>query len=277
VNKTISHVSQLPAWFSLEKYDSAKELNAAGWYLQFCARSIYSHHFEKLDDELRLILLAKHNEEVEQIRNEGVIKNEIHRHAGIFSGLAVYELTLWEQLLITTELLSSIGGGDELFRKVRNIEADLSMPESKWEYLTDEEYQTLQTPLSESADIGGQIYLAVDWSLPDCILMQQFKSLIEVKRAKHSEDNVKQQRRPDFNGWVRAGVLPYIDLKYWAKSQGVQITNRCMADAIFPHGEGGEEVVRKTTKVIAEKLFDRSNMRLLMALSEGDKSETGAL
>jgi hypothetical protein len=40
-----------------------------------------------------------------------------------------------------------------------------------------------------------------------------------------------------------------------------------MADAIFPPGEGGEEIVRKTTSKIAKELMADGNLKFLAALA----------
>ena len=64
-----------------------------------------------------------------------------------------------------------------------------------------------------------------------------------------------QFRTPDYREWARVGILQYLDLKAWEKQAEVTIPNRVMADAIFPHGEGGEEVVRKTTAKLADEVL----------------------
>ena len=46
-----------------------------------------------------------------------------------------------------------------------------------------------------------------------------------------------------------------------------------MADAIFPQGEGGEEVVRKTTKPLAESVLGKGFLEKLEAIAAHEKAE----
>lgn len=241
--------------------------------MQLNARSIYSHHFEWLDNEpeLKSVVLGNHNKTVDMIQSEGVIKNwqDDYNLSLALSGLAVNEFSVWNFSLMTNELKSSIFKGDKLIQKICNINDD-SLPESEWENLTEAEFKIVENPVSEYLHNKHILYLEVDLNLPDYLLQQQFNALIKDKRAKHDNDIKSAKRRPDFDGWIKAGVLPYIDLNYWAKSQGVKITNRCMADAIFPHGEGGEEVVRKTTQKLAKDLLTGKYLLTLNALAKAE-------
>ena len=38
--KRIKHVSELPSWFDLKKYDFAEKLDALGWYQQLAIRGM---------------------------------------------------------------------------------------------------------------------------------------------------------------------------------------------------------------------------------------------
>lgn len=114
--------------------------------------------------------------------------------------------------------------------------------------------------------------ISVNLTLPNELLVEQFKVFLQSLRAKTEVKDIKKFRRPDFQGWVRFGVLPFLDLMIWAFETKTKIPNRVMADAIFPTGEGGEEVVRKTTKPLVAELLDVKNIEILAALSE-DKAE----
>jgi Family of unknown function (DUF6387) len=67
--------------------------------------------------------------------------------------------------------------------------------------------------------------------------------------------------------------LPYADLLIWAKENKVKIPNRVFADAIFPQGEGGEEVVRKTTRPLAKRVLGSLNMEILEARAASELAE----
>jgi hypothetical protein len=53
----------------------------------------------------------------------------------------------------------------------------------------------------------------------------------------------------------------------------VKIPNRVFADAIFPLGEGGEEVVRKTTRPLAMRVMGKLNVEILKARAASQLAE----
>lgn len=55
MKKRIKHVSELPEWFNLEKYNNARKLNANGWYEQLCIRgNILKYYDLEFLDEVGL-------------------------------------------------------------------------------------------------------------------------------------------------------------------------------------------------------------------------------
>lgn len=111
-------------------------------------------------------------------------------------------------------------------------------------------------------------YLNIDLSLPDKLLIDQFSVLLKELRMARPCPKIN-----NFNAWVRSAVLPYLDLEIWAKETGVLITNKLMADAIFPNGEGGEEDVRKTTKKYAKELLSDKKLHLLASIASIELAE----
>jgi hypothetical protein len=71
---------------------------------------------------------------------------------------------------------------------------------------------------------------------------------------------------PDFNEWIRIGILPYLDLKIWEMQENVSIPNRVMADAIFTDEISGEETVRKTTDKLACQVLEGDILKELAVL-----------
>ena len=72
---------------------------------------------------------------------------------------------------------------------------------------------------------------------------------------------------PEYQKWVDYAVLPYLDLKLWAEEESCSIPNRVMADAIFPNGDKGEEMVRKTTQKIANMLMEEGYVEFLATIA----------
>ena len=76
---------------------------------------------------------------------------------------------------------------------------------------------------------------------------------------------------------MKFGLLPYLDLHIWKKETGIKIPNRVTADAIFLPGEGGEEVVRKTTHKIAQEVMSNRYLNMLAAIAVEEVSERNHL
>ena len=110
-----------------------------------------------------------------------------------------------------------------------------------------------------------EVLLSVDLNFPERILMENFKKIIQRAKALRAKEQIDEwdYRQLDFKEWERIGLLPYLDLQIWAFREEKKITNRVMADAIFSHGEGGEEVVRKTTSKLGEKVLDGAMWQIL--------------
>jgi len=120
-----------------------------------------------------------------------------------------------------------------------------------------------------------QVNVSVNLSLPDKVLIKQFIQMLQslrdpLQRVYYPDPD---QRKPDYSNWVRFGVLPYLDLRIWEREAEIKIPNRVMADAIFPPGVGGEEVVRKTTAKLAEELQTLESLETLAALAAHEIAE----
>lgn len=103
---------------------------------------------------------------------------------------------------------------------------------------------------------GTKNPVMVDLNLPDAVLLKAFKQWLENARKETSTGkNTRRYRKPDFESWIRLGILPWLDLNIWEVEANVTIPNRVMANAIYPPGDGGEETVRKTTKPLALRLI----------------------
>ena len=117
--------------------------------------------------------------------------------------------------------------------------------------------------------LDNDVHVRVDLGLPDKVLIKQFKQMLESIRKPLLKVGVfvENKQRPDFEGWAKFGILPYVDLTISAEIEGVTIPNRVMADAIFLVGEGGEEVIRKTTQKLVEEMLIESHLNKLAALA----------
>jgi len=69
--------------------------------------------------------------------------------------------------------------------------------------------------------------------------------------------------RPEY----ASGVLPYIDLCYWAKANGKNIPNHIIGDWLFPDDMVDvAEKIRKVTQPLAKRSVNPNFIRTLSAL-----------
>lgn len=289
--KRIKHVSDLPQWFNLEKYKASSALDSSGWYEQLSVRRdliglIGSPRWESWQangppktgrQTMRALALVRDMPIVD------VAKNDLLR--AYFYGGAMQELKTCDLRysfgvhLTTVRNLYLTEGHIErdkrthargFFAQIFNDENSLAYP------LVYKHVDWIDEPVDNIGYSGGfAVNLRVNMLLPDKVLVEQFKRVLNELRSplQRAGISIANTQKPDFSDWVRFGVLPYLDLQIWQREVGVKIPNRVMADAIFLPGEGGEEVVRKTTAKFAKELLTRKHLETLAALAAHEIAE----
>ncbi|MDO9366113.1 MAG: DUF6387 family protein [Methylotenera sp.] len=288
--KTIKHIKELPSWFKLGKYDVAKILDATGWYEQLSARRNLKLYVDRdihdgspsslqtleVLEALRAtpIIDVKSNLLVNVLLAGGSLE-ELKSGSPRYS-LGVHMTTVREHYLAEGNI------EDEKRTYARNFFAQIFSGDLFKEPYVPLKY-TCKDWIDEPIDFiksnqSLDINLTVDISLPDSVLIEQFKLFLREMRSplKQAGISIDNKLRPDFDGWAKFGVLPYLDLSLWAEVEGLKIPNRVMADAIFPRGEGGEEVVRKTTQKLAYETLTESHLNKLAALAAHEIAERNA-
>ena len=103
---------------------------------------------------------------------------------------------------------------------------------------------------------GVKVY--VDLNATDNQIKENFNSWLKNKR-KVTERNVSKRcfTEIDFSRWEKHKILPYIDLKLIAHSEGKTLTQSKIGDLLFSSDKVIERPlkVRKTVKPLAEKLL----------------------
>lgn len=288
--RKIRHINELPEWFKLEKYAAAKTLDAAGWYEQLsirnCLSSLRIHRVRE-----NLPALQQNLEALEALQATPIIDVDNNfLIKALCCGGELWELkskkpnySLGVHLSTVREHYLAEGNiEDEKRIYARNFFSQI-FDENLFEHPIKPLKYTCQDWIDEpidfirnSPDYG--VHIKVDLGLPDKVLIEQFKQFLINLRSplKQAGVSIDNKLRPDFEGWVKFGILPYLDLNTWAELEGVLIPNRVMADAIFPVGEGGEEVVRKTTQKIADEILTKSHLNKLAALAAYEIAEQNA-
>ena len=278
--ETIKNVRDLPSWFVLTKYDGTKTLDAAGWYEQLKVRSeilwylIYERETESELYETALnkiyetpIVDVMSNFELNLLFADGNI-NEF-RSKSIRYSLGVQMTTVRQHYQTEHNIeIEKRNYARDFFKDVFEFDADDMLADLELRY----PYQDwLDEPIdnNQSEPHNYFVNIRVNMALPYKVLINQFESLIAGLSSELDERGVsiRSKIRLDFESWNKFAILPYLDLLIWSMSEGKKIPNRVVADAIFRLGEGGEEVVRKTTQKLASLVLTDSHLQFLASIA----------
>lgn len=106
---------------------------------------------------------------------------------------------------------------------------------------------------------GIALYLSVDLSVPDEILLSDMKALLPKWR---DELGVEAEEIQINNTWsvirkkiIEYNVLPYIDLHLWSNIKGVSIPGGVLAVSLFPDGDKEQFAIAQTIRPFIERLM----------------------
>jgi len=271
MTEIIKNVSNLPEWFNLAKYAAAESMDSAGWLEQLAMRKqltslVGSPRWESWQpsptskigqQSLQILALIRETPILNIAKNE-LLEGYFYDDSPLerIPSIGVHLTSV--RNLYTTEGRIEKDKRDHA-RELFNDNNPYSYKGTNW----------IDEPVDGIADSGDfEVNIRVNMMLPDNLLVEHFKILLnELRGGSHPGVLLlKNTRQPNFDNWISCGVLPYMDLQIWQKEIGVKIPNRVMADAIFPVGEGGEEVVRKTTAKLADELLTTKYQHTLASL-----------
>lgn len=290
--KRIKRVDDLPEWFNLAKYAATESLDAAGWYEQLSVRrelcvllGFYSDGSWPVADT-REVIDRPETLILEHIRATPIVDvcgDEMMR--AYFYDNEIHELKTRQPHHVLGVRLSSIG---DLYMTEHDIEREKRDYARKFFAQFDDPWEMphkfpcpdwIDEPVDAISNLSGwNLNVRVNMQLPDKMLIEQFERLLKDRRAQLHDLGIpgRFSLKSDFSGWHKFRVLPYLDLKIWEHEAKASIPNRVMADAIFPAGEGGEEVVRKTTAKLAVDLMIFKPLIILAAIAAQKIAEQNA-
>lgn len=286
--RMIRNVCELPSWFDRNNYAAATELDAAGWYVQLklrqdalcyldfdesrvypntpfaieAMRKDYAHGFRCVTDLLRLSPIAPPTAISTQPLFEGFFGPT---YSAAVRTMTVGDLRVAERKLSVGRKQYSINwidGIDDAFLGRKRV----VFGRKNWINRPLHESSKCDLPadlneIREQRSPWGDTPVVVNLSMPDAMLIEQFRDwLDEIRKTMSSQAGKRRYQRPDFESWIRFGVLPFLDLTIWAKENGLSIPNRVMADAIFEPWMGDSEAVRKTAAPLAMSLLKGSDI-----------------
>lgn len=284
----LRRASDLPTWFDLTKYAGAESMDAAGWYEQLSMRRDLSglvgsprwDSWKEIDNPPTTSDRCKEILEIIRLNPLPDVSENLLLRIYFYGG-AMHEIKLRDPKYSRGVHLATVR---ELYMTERNIDEPnrdyarnffAQFDQNDWLDDLPIEFPCkdwIDEPVDAiSSSYGFHVNARVNLMVPDKLLVEQFKLMLAELRR--SGVFVENYAKFDFSGWIRFGILPYLDLKIWEKEAGIKIPNRVMADAIFPPGEGGEEVVRKTTEKLAKQLLTLKNLETLASLAAQEIAE----
>jgi len=292
--KRIKHVSDLPTWFQLEKYNIAKNLDANGWYEQVCIRAHCLEYVSSEEGSARQEI-AKHPEFKEAlagIREKPIYNMRVDGRLPLlfyFENIArglktksphflpsIHTLCLLEFDFLRRDIdPKRLDYVAKWVNQFPDNDEDIFIPLYKYEpWIQEPIHNSLREDLTEQPAFSGTDPVIIDFNFPDKTLIENFKKYISVRRTELKMEHLsKPIRKCNFSEWIRYGALPYLDLKIWELETKTKIPLRVIADAIFPRGEGGEETVRKTTIPLTNVFFTKELIGQLISEAALDLAE----
>ncbi|PZP53573.1 MAG: hypothetical protein DI586_10865 [Micavibrio aeruginosavorus] len=295
--KIIRDTKELPDWFDLIKYQKAENLDAAAWYELFLQRWSLTFYygygparvtglgggFEKVLEQLRSDPLHLLIDDIQIMWIGGGQLDALKCAPKMFSQFShgISPLTIRRLYQMESRLKADSRNKirnwiDCIFDHSNRRFEDISSSEHEWarSFIDDPIFDGLKKEgddqrLDRSSDI-----VEINLALPDKILIEQFTGYLQRLRKEYPETKPASTfKYPEYKKWIEYSVLPYLDLKYWEMEQNVSIPYRVMADAIFPDGGLGEEMIRKTTKKIANQVMQKEYIDFLATIAAQEIAE----
>lgn len=229
-----------PAWFRLDRYEAAKTMDAADWYLNLSFRqSIASAKDENWRSRATLDHLRGGNP---LIRRETTWSFEF-TFPDDEVNLDFIELIHGREPRLGVHALR----GDELYVFERML------PDAVRDF--GRTFVPGVTSAKEAPPgFGGAIdhlftprmvgvFARIDLALPDAVLLDDMRDFIAGKRAEFAaiggpqpyRDSLRElrgRRKAKLKTFAKLGLLPYLDLADWARETGTKVTDAAFADLI---------------------------------------------
>jgi hypothetical protein len=115
--------------------------------------------------------------------------------------------------------------------------------------------------------MGGALYISIDLTVPDEILISDMKNLLPKWR---NELCIEAEEIQLNNSWsvirkkiIEYNVLPYIDLYLWSSIKDVSIPGGVLAVSLFPDGDKEQFAIAQTIRPFIDRLMTYESLEKL--------------
>jgi hypothetical protein len=283
---SIKNKKQLPKWYCLNNYKCFENLSALEWLEQLTARKLMFDRLLYKDSgdiilkyfleliEISPLIDTSESLETKLFLRSGVSESILNEDNFSQYALGVHHISV-------REFFSMQENFDEdkkdyafkFFDQLKFNELSLDDFSSPLKY----EYKDwIDMPIDAIKNsYNDYLTLMVNLKLPDKTLIEQFEFQLKKYRESLAKVGLIIENNKKFSpdSFVKFGLMPFLDLSFWAGMNDTSITNRVFADVLFHDGEGGEEVVRKTTRQLAKDVLEDDFLNKLASLVAKTQSE----
>jgi hypothetical protein len=116
-------------------------------------------------------------------------------------------------------------------------------------------------------------HCSVNLNASDEVLIEHFREWLSRTRSNAGHKQTPKFSSVSYSKWKKHKILPFVDLSLWALYRNFQISNEEYGDILFPDEDvDRSEKVRKTTKKLAEEIFNPSTERAIKWQLELEKT-----
>lgn len=246
----------LPGWYKLENYLAAEHFSLELWFNAFYIRQTVSQLFRYR--AIRGGVYTPYWDEIQRIGAMAFTKNRgFAAHVGTDALQSLSVLDLFE-------IRDAIAADGPYLKHYRNFERDLekSSPGGPGVSPHDKLEESVRKALNpDNYWLHNAAFVVVDLDATNETLVKRFHAwLKQIRDAEKERFRIRRYSMKDSRAWFDSGVLQFLDLSHWAKTQRVRIPDWLMGEVIFPSNRtiNVSEAVRKTTRPLAERILSHA-------------------
>ncbi len=270
--RKIKNAKELPSWYSLKKYDSARKLTNEEWYEQLFIRQNCFYALQLINMEKGIsknfretLLILRENPIVDISSNTHLMDlysfirdraSSEHNKKNPYAYLSVHPTTVHELYMTEYNLIRAKGNA----ARAHYIEGHQNF--GNYDQLKHIHHEWFHTSIAElfRQNNPRNVLLTANFEQPDYMLIEQFKKMLpSIREISGIPNPSKKYKTLSPNELIKHSVLPFLDLHIWQIENQIKITDSVMHEAIYPVSKEGTGDL-KTTKINALKALDLNRL-----------------
>lgn len=273
----VNRVVDLPAQFNLQHYAPIHDFSIAEWVCNLEARSLRQFMWSMGDyyaDELKRTAVY-------------LLDNPIFRPAAGWKDAPGLSKHVHRQQVRDVSVFDALAGnyyfnpGETRMTKYAEAFRTLDGPGAPSEAGRELFDIPMWRALHESGiNDDREVAVKVNLNASDEHLVADFKTwLAETRKARGLTVQRQRVKTAELQDWARFRILPYLDLQFWARTHGFQITHQVMGLALFPNEfeVALADRIRKVVAPLADRIVTEEFCTLLRAQALSETMEPNSV